>query len=146
MAKKYKACYANIMTAAKKEQQQEIIAIWHKHILEDREVARNMLRDKHYTWSLFIFHLVIEKLFKILIMQNGETPPPIHRLSRLAELAKLDVPEQYNPWLAEITTFNIEARYRDEKLDLYRKATPEYTASWHKNCEEIFLWLEKQIK
>lgn len=134
------------MTAIERKQQQKSIKGWQVGAHHDRDVAHSLFKNKHYDWSLFIFHLAIEKLLKALIVQIEATPPPIHKLVRLAEIAKLELSQQHRDWLTEITEFNIEARYDDDKLSFYKKATREYAERWHKCCEEIFLWLDKQIQ
>lgn len=134
------------MTTVERKQQQKSIKGWQTGAHHDRDVARSLFESKHYDWSLFIFHLAIEKLLKALIVQIEATPPPIHKLVRLAEIAKLELSQQHRDWLTEITEFNIEARYDDDKLSFYKKATLDYAEQWHKCCEEIFLWLDKQIQ
>ena len=130
------------MTETEKHQQQEVIAFWHKSALRDRDTARSLLSLKHNDWSLFIFHLALEKILKATIVKDEKTPPPIHDLERLAELAGLELVEEKHDWLNEITGFNIAARYPNEKKSLYETATPEYTAQWHDKCETLFTTFE----
>lgn len=134
------------MTATEKQSQQKSIRGWQQGAHHDRDVARSLLQNKHYDWSLFIFHLSIEKLLKALIVQAEGTPPPIHKLVRLSEIANITLSPEHREWLTEITEFNIEARYDDDKLSFYKKATRDYATLWHSRCEEIFLWLDKQIQ
>ena len=125
---------------------QEVIERWCKGALRDRETARGMLRSGYYDWSLFVFHLALEKLLKAVLLKKSGEVAPIHDLRRLAELAKIDTSEQERAWLREITTFNLEARYEEEKFKFYKRATREYAREWHEKCEELFLWLEKMVK
>lgn len=134
------------MTTTEKQSQQKSIKGWQAGGHHDRDVARSLLQNKHYDWSLFIFHLALEKLLKALTVQAEATPPPIHKLVRLSEIANLELTSERREWLAEITEFNIEARYDDDKLSFYKKATSEYTKQWHERCEEIFLWLDQKVQ
>lgn len=134
------------MTTHERAQQQKRIRYWREAAGRDRATAQSLLELKRFDWSLFIYHLAIEKLIKALVVQVAKTPPPIHQLNRLAELAQVTIPNNYRDWLTEITDFNIEARYDDEKLSFYRKATADYAATWHERCHEIFIWLEKMLK
>lgn len=121
----------------------------YKYWLESAERNCNVASDnfqlRHFDWALFFWHLTIEKTLKGLIIKKGKIPPPIHDLFKLAKMAKVDLPPQYEESLKEITTYNIEARYDDYKLSFYKKATIAYTEKWIKICEEIFLWLKKQF-
>jgi HEPN domain-containing protein len=133
------------MTSAEHQDQQKAIAHWLESALRDRDAARNLLKLKHYDWSLFVFHLAIEKLLKALIIATEQTPPFSHDLERLAQLTDLKLADEQKEQLREITKYNIEARYPEEKLSLYHKATAEYTAVWQRICEDIFIWLEQTL-
>ena len=43
--------------------------------------------------------------------------------------------------MEEINSFNLEARYPDEKKALYKKATREYTNGFLKKIKEMRQWL-----
>ena len=92
-----------------------------------------------------MIYVAIEKLLKGLVVQAEQEPLPIHDLLKLAVLAKLELTSAYHAWLKEITTFNIEARYDNEKLAFYKKATKAYATQWLGRSEEMILWLEKQL-
>lgn len=107
--------------------------------------ARDMFRLKHYDWSLFLWHLVVEKALKSIIAKRGEVPPPIHDLRKLTVMTGLALTDDQKTSLKEITTFNIEARYEDYKRSFYKKATRTYTQKWGKICEDFYLWLKKLV-
>ena len=91
-------------------------------------------------------YLVVEKLLKaIYIKVTNEQPPFIHDLSRMAEKSKIEMSESQLDILDTITTFNIRARYDDYKQLFYKKCTPEYTATWIMNIEEMILWLKEKL-
>ncbi len=133
------------MTAKDKQQQIEAIQFWHESAQRDRATAQSLFEQKHHDWSLFVYHLAIEKLLKGLIMAAEKTPPYAHDLERLAAIAELPTSTGQKDKLMEITKYNIEAHYPNEKLALYRKATPEYTSEWQKHCENIDLLLENTL-
>ena len=108
-------------------------------------VAKDMFRMKHYDWSLFLWHLVIEKTLKGIIAKHGEVPLPIHDLRHLAAKTGLVFTEDQKASLKEITTFNIEARYEDYKRSFYKKATRVYAQKWEKICEDFFIWFKQLI-
>jgi hypothetical protein len=54
-----------------------------------------MVDSKRYSWSLFLGHLMIEKLMKAYYVKTREGYPPyIHNLLRLAEMAELNLNEE----------------------------------------------------
>ncbi|MCX6150424.1 MAG: HEPN domain-containing protein [Ignavibacteriales bacterium] len=102
--------------------------------------------SKQYDWSLFIGHLVIEKLLKaIFVKLNSINPPPIHNLQRLAELANLKLTDEQFSWLADITSFNIQTRYEEKKIDFYKKCTQEFTLKYTEIIKELRDWLKQEL-
>lgn len=133
------------MTEEDRKSQALSVQYWLESARRDRESAEGMLKLKHFDWSLFIYHLALEKMLKALVMHAGNIPPPTHHLHRLAELAGLRLTEEQLDWFTEITSFNIEARYDDVKQSFYRKATEEYARTWHQRCSALFQWIEEAL-
>ena len=125
--------------------QKEIIQYWLNYASEDQEAAIGNFKLGHYDWCLFMWHLVIEKTFKAVIVNSGQTPLYTHNLLKLFEQSGLDIADEYLTFLKEIGTFNLEARYDDYKRSFKKKATKQYTQKWINNCEEVYQWLLKQI-
>ena len=124
---------------------QEAIKYWKRSALKDRKVAKDLIASKHNDWALFIWHLVIEKLLKGLLVSEGKDVIITHNLFRLATgLEEAVFPEKYLEWLKEITTFNLEARYNGHKLEFHKKADAKYIKKWDAQCEEIYQWLLKR--
>lgn len=111
--------------------QQEAVTRWAYGSNDSLETAQQLLQSGKYHHALFFLHLSLEKMLKALIVKSTDAPPlPIHDLLRLAAIADVVISEKKTTWLAEISTFNIAARYDDEKLKFYKKATREYAMSW----------------
>ncbi|MGD8500103.1 MAG: HEPN domain-containing protein, partial [Phycisphaerales bacterium] len=72
-------------------------------------------------------------------------PPLIHDLIRLTERAALNLNEAQKNDLAEITTFNIDARYDDYKLSFRKKAKRQFSLKYLKKTREMLQWLIKHI-
>ena len=65
-----------------------LMEYWIKSSDEDYDVMKVMVENKKNTWSLFLGHLVIEKLLKGLYAKNNpENPiaPKIHNLILLSQ-------------------------------------------------------------
>ena len=123
------------------------IRYWLDSADDDYETMSVLYNNKRYTWSLFIGHLMIEKLLKAYYVQiKEEFPPFIHNLLRLAEMTNLSVSEEKKVKLVTITAFNIQARYDDYKMSFQKKCTPEFANEWFENLKEIRTWIREQIK
>lgn len=125
----------------------EQIDYWLKSAAHDLEVAETLFKNQKYDWSLFIGHLVIEKVLKAFyIRDRQETPPRIHNLVRLAEGTNLHLTEGQLTFLADVNDFNMEARYPDYKFNFYKTCTKEFTEEQFLKIKEMYNWLLSQMK
>ena len=125
----------------------KIIFFWVESSNEDYETMLAMYKSKRYSWSLFVGHLMIEKLLKALFVKtNSDFPPFVHNLIRLAEKCNLKLDEEKISFFATVTAFNINARYDDYKMSFQQTCTPEFTSIWIKRLKEQRLWIKKLIE
>jgi HEPN domain-containing protein len=124
----------------------KLIKYWIDGSDDDFETMTTMFDSKRYSWSLFIGHLMIEKLLKAYYVKvKSDYPPFIHNLLRLAEKANLELTEARKEQLVTITAFNINARYDDYKMSFKNQCTPEFTAEWINKLKEIRPWIKTLI-
>lgn len=98
-------------------------------------------------WALFIGHLCIEKLLKAYYIKiHHKHSMNLHNLTRIAELANLEITKEQKADFAMITTFNITARYDDFKQNFYKKCTPEFTNIWIEKIKSYRLWIKELIR
>ncbi len=122
---------------------EKIIAYYKESAEKDWGVANQLFGLKHYSYALFFCHLTLEKSLKaIIVKKTDEAAPFSHDLVKLAEFAEIPVDKETVLSLDEITKFNISARYDDEKLAFYKKATKEFAEEYFKITEKIYLWLK----
>lgn len=126
-------------------EKKEAIAYWVSQSRRDIKTASDLFNTGHYDWSLFMWHLAIEKILKARIIIQGKSPLYIHDLTRLAKEANLILDKEIIAQLNEITTYNIEARYDSIKFAFYKKATKEYALNWVHVCEEIYKKMKENI-
>ena len=108
--------------------QSEVITRWLDGAKRNLETARDLVKTGHYDWALFVGQLAIEKLLKSLVIaKTNESPPLVHDLVKLADIADIELSDQQRNDLVTITRFHIQARYDDVKYELYKTATKEYT-------------------
>ncbi len=125
---------------------QKLISYWIDSSDRDFETMKHLFRKKDYTWSLFIGHLVIEKLLKAYYVKYIDNQPPfIHDLLRLAERSKLSLNEDQKDFLDTVSTFNIRARYEDYDLEFYKICTKEFTKIWVDKIIGFRKWIKKQL-
>ena len=67
-------------------EENEYIQYWIDSSDDDFKAMTHLLEKGDYTWSLFIVHLVLEKLLKAYyVKSNSKKPIFIHDLVRIAE-------------------------------------------------------------
>jgi HEPN domain-containing protein len=124
----------------------QLIKYWIDGSEEDFETMNAMFDSKRYSWSLFIGHLMIEKLLKAYFVKvKSAYPPFIHNLLRLAEKADLELSDDKMEQLVTITAFNINARYDDYKMSFKNQCTPKFTYKWIEKLKELRLWIKTLI-
>jgi HEPN domain-containing protein len=123
-----------------------LIIYWVETANRDYKTMLNLYKSRDFHWSLFIGHLVIEKLIKAIYFKNiSDNPPRTHDLLRLSESAKIRTTEEQKNALDLITTFNINARYPDYKQSFYKKCDYNFTTNSLEKIKELRIWLLSMI-
>lgn len=126
--------------------EQKVIKYWSTASKQDFMTAEILFENKKYHHALFFCHLSIEKILKAITVKSTQKAPPfLHDLVRLAERARINLSEKQKNELAEISTFNIEARYDDYKLSFYKKAKKKFTSKYITMTKKILKWLNKYL-
>ena len=113
---------------------------------DDFQAMIHLFEKGDNTWSLFIGHLVLEKLLKAYYVKSNRTPPPfIHDLVRLAEKGSLLLDDTQKDMLDTISTFNIRGRYDDYKREFHHKCSDAFTKEWIYNIKEFREWIKKKL-
>ena len=126
----------------------EIVLYWIEISDGDYNTMLHLFDTDDYHWSLFLGHLVIEKLIKAVYAKRSEeynSVPYSHDLLYLAEKADLELADDMKEKLAVITTFNIRARYPDYKKSFYEKCTRDYCSDRIKDIKEVRVWLKELL-
>lgn len=119
------------------------IAYWRQSAEEDGAVARELLDRGRNRHALFLWHLALEKALKAHVCRKTrDLAPRIHNLTRLAELAGLDLPDNYGDVLADMNAFNIEGRYPDL---LVPPPNPTQAQAYATRAEEVLECLLSQL-
>ena len=124
----------------------KLINYWVESSNDDFETMLVMFNARKYSWSMFVGHLVIEKLLKALyVKENHEFPPLIHNLLRLAEKCKIEISDEQKTFLVTVTAFNINGRYDDYKMSFQKKCTSEFSELWLSHIKTQRLWIKELI-
>ena len=127
---------------------EEIVNYWIEISDNDYNTMNHLFEKKDYHWSLFLGHLVIEKLIKAIhanIAEEYHSPVYSHDLLYLAEKVGLELTDERKKQFAIMTTFNIQARYPDYKKAFYEKCTQDYCREQIKHIEEVRTWLKEHL-
>lgn len=106
----------------------------------------NLYNSKDYHWSLFIGHIVIERLLKAgIVKTTGKHAPFSHDLRYLAKLSKIDFNPEHFVWFDTITTFNLNVRYDSYKEAFYKKCTSKYSSKWISIIKDLRQWIKEKL-
>ncbi len=124
----------------------EHIKYWIDSSEDDFQAMNHLFEKADYTWSLFIGHLVLEKLLKAwYVKKYKKTPVFIHDLVRLAEKGDLTLNDDQKDILDTISTFNIRGRYDDYKREFHKKCTTTFTKEWILSIKEFRTWIRAKL-
>ena len=106
----------------------EHINWWKEDALRTWQTAIFNKDGGQYVFALFAFHLTIEKLVKAIWIKDNSAiyPPRTHDLTILYNQTDLDLTNGWYDYLGTINEWNIEGRYPDYKLKIYKRASAEY--------------------
>lgn len=101
---------------------------WKDEALKNWETALYLMKGKQNVFVLFTFHLIIEKLLKAHWVKDNidNSAPRSHDLSLLYNQTELELENGFVDYLSIINEWNIESRYPDYKLKIYKRATDNY--------------------
>ena len=125
----------------------EYIKYWINSSDDDFQAMTHLFEKGDYTQSLFVGHLVLEKLLKAYYVKvNSKSPIFIHDLVRIAEKGNLTLDDDQKDILDTISTFNIRGRYDDYKREFHKKCSNSFTNEWIHNITEFREWIKTKLQ
>lgn len=125
----------------------KLIDYWKDLSDYDIITAKFMFETKRYPYCLFMCHLSMEKILKSLIIKfTNKQAPYIHNLIDLAKRTQIEFPENDKILLADLTEFNLEARYPEWQKEFYKKSTKNYTLKYLNQSIKLQKWLKNFLK
>jgi HEPN domain-containing protein len=123
------------------------VKYWIRSSDQDWKVANHLFETGDYSYALFFGHLTLEKILKALFTDKKDTTPPFsHNLVYLSEKAGLELNDDNLELLEEVSDFNLEARYPDDKFSFYKKSTMEFTENKLKQIDRLKKWLLQNLQ
>jgi HEPN domain-containing protein len=110
------------------------------------KVMDSLFKQKHYPYSLYFGHLVLEKVLKGYYVKTiNKSTPYTHNLIHIAEKCRLKLNANQRELLESTTRFNIETRYPDAKFQFHKMCTREFTEKYIRKIREFYKWLIRKI-
>ncbi len=137
-------CYNRSM---KKEGYKKLVNYWKVTAAHDFETMESLFKAKRYDASLFFAHIVLEKILKALVVEKtGDHAPYTHDLVKLAQATQLIFNTQEIKLFNEVSDFNMDARYPEQKLEFYKICTKEYAENYIKKVKALYKKLCQKLK
>lgn len=125
---------------------QRVKNYWLEEAEDALRVMQHLYEAGDYSYALFFGHLAVEKILKaVYVIRKSEHAPYLHDLVKLAKQSDIPLTSVQKKLLTQITDFNIEARYPDEKKRFREKCTEDFTRGMINKIEEIFQWLKSML-
>lgn len=123
------------------------VEYWQQSAAHDLDTAESLIKEKKFSWALFIGHLVLEKTLKAIYVKRKEIfPPKTHNLHLLLKEIGIEVSDEDADFYEEVNTFNISTRYPDEQLKFYQLCTEEFTVDKFEKIKEKYRCLKNEMK
>lgn len=117
----------------------DLVHYWLDSSQEKYKTMKGLYKIKRYADCLFFGHLILEKILKAHVVQKTKDHAPrTHNLVYLVELAKLTFNKKERNTLADVDTFNMTARYPDQKLLFYKKCNKKFTDQYYYQIEKLY--------
>lgn len=101
--------------------------------------AKILIEKQRYLHGLFLCHLSIEKALKAHVVKSlEEIPPRTHNLIYLADLAKIEVSENYLVFMGILMNYQLQGRYPDYNIRIPEKITID---NYLVETEKLLKWL-----
>jgi len=124
----------------------EKVTFWVENAEYDLQTAEAMHNSGRYAYTAFMCQQTLEKIIKGIYLQNHKTESPrSHNLSYLIGLLDLDIPDNFIPLLAELSTFYLEGRYPTYKEKMSQLINSDKSRIFLSLTKEAFKWLKSQI-
>ena len=125
----------------------KISSYWQKTAEHDYETMCGLFKIKRHSEALFFGHIVLEKILKALVVNKTEKHAPYtHDLVKLLSISEIKLSKEDVDFLDEMNNYNLQTRYPDYKLGIYKLCTKEFTKKRIDRLKKIYMLLCDQVK
>jgi HEPN domain-containing protein len=118
------------------------VAYWRSGAEEDWLVGCDLISQNRVRHGLFFIHLALEKVLKAHVCRRiQDIAPRLHNLTRLAEIAGIELNQVQQNILTDFSLFSIEGRYPDMLLP---PPSIEQAQIVLEQATELYQWLMSQ--
>ena len=121
---------------------------WLERVDYDLQTADAMLETGRYIYAVFMCQQAVEKVMKAFINNKGNEVLPIHNLRRLSENSELikELNEGQMMKFDFLSQYYINARYKEDIVELSKGITKEFSAGIITFTKEIIEWVIQKMK
>ena len=125
----------------------DYIAYWKVTAHKDWEAVGHLFEKGDCLHALFFAHLVLEKLVKAHFVKDNtsDLPPRTHNLLLLISQTTLSPSMDHLRLLSQMNQFQIDGRYPDYKLTMFKIATEAYTKALLDEVNLLKQWLDNNL-
>ena len=125
----------------------EYIEYWKLTADKDWVAVGHLSEKGDYLHALFFAHLVLEKLLKAHYVKDNvsDFPPKTHNLILLASNTALAPSTDQLRLLSQMNQFQMDGRYPDYKLTMFKIASKTYTENLLLEIETLKTWLNSKL-
>jgi len=126
----------------------KVIKYWLETSENDYQTMLWLSKGKRYSDALFFGHIILEKILKALVVeQTNDQAPRIHNLTKLYELAQINISKTEESFLDEVNKYNIRCRYPDQKMTFYKMYNDKnYASEELEKIKKLYLKLCQETK
>jgi len=119
---------------------------WFEQAEYDLGTAKVMFKTGRYIYTVFMYHLCIEKALKGLYAKKFEkNPPKVHDLIYLIKEIGLEIPLTHQDFLKVLNELSMPTRYPDDLRRILKEYDKGRTKSILNQTEGLFLWSKKKL-
>lgn len=112
----------------------------------DFQTAQAMLQSRRYIYVIFMCHLSLEKLLKVIILKKTrQTPPRTHDLFTLIRLSSLNIPSKFESIIAHLNGVSVPTRYPEDFENLQKSYTLKVAKLYLTQVGELIKWLRTEL-
>ena len=127
---------------------QDHINYWKLTSQKDWDAVGGLIKIRKYAHALFFAHLALEKLCKANWVKNNPEnhPPRTHNLVKILSQTSAVFSEEDLGFLEEFNDFQLEGRYPDYMLKIYKVCNAKYTSTIMQKIKPIRQCLLKKLQ